>query len=46
MDILKEYISEETVKAEKASELSDQAFRILWDHLTEHPADRYLSARD
>ncbi|MBQ9870569.1 MAG: 1-acyl-sn-glycerol-3-phosphate acyltransferase [Eubacterium sp.] len=46
MDILKEYIPEETVKAEKASELSDRAFRILWDHLTEHPADRYLSARD
>ena len=44
MDIL-ETIPEDIVKQEKASELSDRAFRILWDHLTEHPADRYLSAK-
>ena len=44
MDIL-ETISEEEVKASRTTDLSDKAFRILNDHLTEHPGDVYLSAK-
>ena len=44
MDIL-DSIPAEVVKTEKTKELSDRAFRIMGDFLTEHPADDWKLGR-
>ena len=43
VDVL-DTIPVEIVAAENTTQLSDRAFRIMGDFLTEHPADVYLSA--
>ena len=44
LDVL-DTIPAEVVKAEKTGELSDRAFRIMEDFLTEHPADDWKLGR-